>query len=665
MGQQEHIPFARVRYGARPDELIISEGIRDVSEVGLFFMTKTPLSVGTEVSFDLWDERRQRIARGLARIVFVQPDAGMGLEFLEAQLSNEDVTRLNAFLDAWGQGNRPEAAQVVTQTTQNRHSTRDITIGIDLGTSNTCASAVIDGKPQVIPTRYGTTTIPSVVTIDRKTGKLLVGDAAARRMILEPHRTVYGSKRLIGRNYTVEVAEEYQPYFAYPIVEAPGRHFGAALEGQVISMEEVARLILAEVKLVAERHLRAQIHKAVITVPAYFNERQRTAVRKAGQRAGLEVKRVLNEPTAAAITYGYDRKEKGRLAVFDLGGGTFDISILEVNHNRFEVIACGGDNFLGGIDFDDLIASYLLEEFNRAIGTHVEPDPQQLARLREAAEEAKRGLSVQKRVAVHLPQFALVNRQLRDLGVSMTREQMEEMTEDLVYRMLDITAAVFSAAKIDSSDIDEILMVGGMSRAPVVNLRVEDFFRKRTSRRVNPDEAVALGAALLAEEIDTGGQLTLVDVVPLSIGVAGKGRVFQRLIPRNTTVPIEHSTTIRTTRPNQTSIEIPLFQGERIDTAQNEYLGTATIHNVPPGPIGSQSYELKLQLDQHCVLAVRAWEARSRIEVPVHLEVDRDLNDIIQELGPYEGPEPKRSKRRRKKSSLAKIFSKLKRFWRR
>jgi molecular chaperone DnaK (HSP70) len=657
------MPFARVRYGTGPDDLIVSEGLRDVSEVGLFFVTRSPLAVGTEVSFDVWDDRATRVAKGFARVVLVQPGSGMGLEFLSAVLSPADVARLNATLESLGDGARPDALKVATKAAEGRPGKRELTIGIDLGTSNTCASAVIDGKPQVIPTRYGTTTIPSVVTVDRKTGKLLVGDAAARRMILEPHRTVYGSKRLIGRSYSLRVAEEYQPFFAYPIVEAPGGRFGASLEGHIISMEEVARHILAEVRMVAERHLKTRVRKAVITVPAYFNERQREAVRRAGHAAGLEVPRVLNEPTAAAITYGYDREERARLAVFDLGGGTFDISVLQVHDNRFEVVACGGDNFLGGIDFDDLIASYFLEDFCRVEHVDLQPDPQQLARLREAAEEAKRGLSVQTKVLVHLPQFALVRGQLRDLGVSLARDQMEEMIEDLVYRMLDITASVLNAAKITPNDLDDVLLVGGMSRAPAIASRVEDFFGRRPSRRINPDEAVALGAALLADELDAGGKLTLVDVVPMSVGIAGEGRTFIRLIPRNTTVPTERSLTLRTSRADQRMVSLPLFQGEMADAAANEFLGTAIITNVPPGPAGSQAYEVKLLLDQHCVLSVRAWEPRSRIEVPVRLDHTRSVQDIIDELGPYKGPALKTGKRGRKESALSRIFSQLTRFW--
>lgn len=658
-------PFARVRYGAGEGDIIASDDLRDVSEVGLFFSTTTPLPVGAEVTFDLWDERRTRVAKGLARIVFVQPKQGMVLEFIEGSFSREQLAHLASVLQAASETSRPQAVQVSVRATREKPAgRRDITIGIDLGTSNTCASAVIGGKPQVIPTRFGTTTIPSVVTYDRKTGKLLVGDVAARRMILEPHRTVYGSKRLIGRKYSAQVATEYQPYFAYPIVEAPGGLFGADLDGNVISMEDVARLVLGEVKLVAERHLRKTVRRAVITVPAYFSERQRQAVRQAGQRAGLEVRRVLNEPTAAAITYGYNREEHARIAVFDLGGGTFDISVLDVRHNRFEVIACGGDNFLGGIDYDDLIASYLLVEFCKAEEVNLDPDPQQLARLREAAEEAKRGLSVQNRVAVNLSQFALVDGQFRDLRASLTREQVDEMTEDLIYRMLDITGAVFQAAKLTIDEIDDILLVGGMTRAPAVHMRVQDFFRKRPSRRVNPDEAVAIGAALLAEELDTGGHLTLVDVVPLSVGIAGPGRVLKRLILANTKVPVERSLVIKTSRDNQRTISLPLFQGERADAIRNEYLGTALITDVPPGPAGSQAFELKIALDQHCVLSVRAWQSRSKVEVPVRLDQERSFQDIINELGPYQGPETTEQRPQRKPSALAKIFSKLS-FWKR
>ncbi|MEM7609326.1 MAG: Hsp70 family protein, partial [Myxococcota bacterium] len=526
-----------------------------------------------------------------------------------------------------------------------------LAIGIDLGTSNTCASSMIDGQPQVIPTRFGTNTVPSVLTVIDS--RVVVGHAAAKRMIMNPHETIYGSKRLVGRAYTEELADEYQPSFAYPLVETEDHRFGASLRGRVISFEQVAEYLLAEVRDVAEGHLGERVHRAVITVPAYFGEAQRDAVRRAARGARLSVDRLVPEPTAAAIAYGYDAQKAHTLVVFDLGGGTFDVSVLKVGGNRFEVLATGGDAFLGGIDVDDLIAGYLLEEFQRVERTTLEPTPQQLARLRDAAEEAKRDLSMQARVAIHLPHFAHIDDAPRELRATVDREKLDELASGFVDRLIAITAATLADCRMTPHDVDDILLVGGMTRMALIPERVQEYFGRRPSKRINPDEAVALGAARLAA---SGGSVELLDVLPLSIGVAGQGRRFQRLLPRNTSVPMERSFTLRTRFEDQNEYRLPLFQGEREDAAANEYLGTLMLEEIPPGPAGAE-LELLFSLDEQCYLEVRAAHVASGRGLAVYINREEGAEKAIERLESYSGPKQESKKTPRR--GLGRFFGKL------
>ncbi len=546
----------------------------------------------------------------------------------------------------------PRTAKVTTRL-RGRGASVGVAIGIDLGTSNTCVSAVVDGKPIVIPTRWGTTTIPSVLAL--VDGRIMVGQPAAKRLILNPQETVYGSKRLVGRSFSEELADEFQPYFAYPLVETADHQFGASLGHQVISFEEVAQRVLAEAKAMAAAHLGQPIDRAVITVPAYFGEAQRAAVRRAGRAAGLTVGRIVNEPTAAAVAYGYGRKEKARLLVFDLGGGTFDVSLLELSGHRFEVVATGGDAFLGGIDVDDRIANHLLEEFRKQHHKFVEPEPQQIARLREVAEQCKMGLSVQRKFAVQLQYFAMVDGEQIHLQSSMTQEELTELTADFCQRLVDITKKTLESKDIDPRSVDDVLLVGGSTRLPQVQAAVEALFGRPPSKRINPDEAVALGAALLAE---TDTSVELIDVLPLSIGVAGKGRRFLRLVSRNTPVPTTRSFVLKTTSENQTCHSVPLFQGERLDAGNNEYLGTILIEPIPAGPPGSE-IELTLAFDDQCMLEVSGKMIASDAPVDVRVERLPSIEHVLEELGAYEGPDDALDRLQPQTSGLGWFFSRL------
>ena len=527
----------------------------------------------------------------------------------------------------------------------------DVAIGIDLGTSNTCVSAVLDGRPQVIPTRWGTTTIPSMLSIID--GRVMVGHAAAKRSIMNPQSTIYGSKRLLGRTYSADVHEEFQPYFAYPLTQTDDHRFGAALPDRVVSFQEVAERLLSEVREVAEEHLGKSIDLAVVTVPAYFGETQREAVRTAAKDAGLTVGRIVNEPTAAAVAYGYQQQQPATLVVFDLGGGTFDVSLLKVEARRFEVLATGGDAFLGGIDVDDILAKHLLEEFMRTERASFEPDSQQLARLRDAAEECKRGLSMQHKFAVYLPHFATIDGKPRHLQVAVEQSTLNDLTTDFCDRLIDITQDVLAEQGLSPREVDDVLLVGGGTRLPRVQERVEEFFEKRASKRINPDEAVALGAALLSDE---RGLVDLLDVLPISIGYSGRGRQFTRLIGKNTSVPVSRAFTVRTTGDNQLTFPMPIFQGERMDAAENEYLGTVRIEGIPEGPAGSE-LELTLSLDDQCMLHVAAMHVDSGTGLDVVLERDRSVEEVIRSLGAYEGEVEAPVERRR--SALGTFFAKV------
>ncbi len=646
-----HACAATVRWGEGASDTTRSEELRDISSRGMFVACEPAPAILTEVEFELLDADGAVLVRGLGRVVWEQPGVGVGLEFIKTQLGAAELEALRG-PDTSG----PDAVKV--QAAKGQVEVAIVTIGIDLGTSNTCASIVRDGKPQVLPDRYGSNTVPSVITLDDG-GGILVGRAAAKRMLLSPERTVYGSKRLVGRAYQDEVAQEFQPFFAYPIVEAEENRFGANLEGRVISMEEVARQILGEVRQVASRSLGARVERAVVTVPAYFNEIQREAVRRAGRGAGLDEVRIISEPTAAALAYGFNRGERTRLAVFDLGGGTFDISVLDVDGNQFEVVATGGDPFLGGLDFDDFIASHLLMEFQSAERVQLDPSAQQLARLREAAENVKHGLSVQQTFSVSVPQFAKVGGGWRDLNCSVERELIEDLGEPLLDRMMRITDDVLTVADIPVTSIREVLLVGGMTRAPMVHDRVEKFFGKRPSRRINPDEAVAVGAALMAREIEVqGGGVKLIDVLPLSIGVAREGRQFLRLLSKYTRVPTQRTFMIKTIEDGQTQYELPVFQGESPDAGENEYLGTIVIEDIPPGPAGAQSYDLIIALDEQSTMSVSAREERSGTRVPVRLERSGDVSAILAKLGDYEGP-PLPEKAPRPVSLLGRLFARM------
>ena len=509
----------------------------------------------------------------------------------------------------------------------------NVVIGIDLGTTNTCASYVLDGQPKIIPGRTGKNTIPSMISFEPD-GSFHIGQRAADRQILYPTRTVYGSKRLLGRTFRPELAAELQRHFAYPIAESSDQRFGARIDDRVISMDTIAARVLDEVRSSAEAHLGKPVDAAVITVPAYFSEMQREAVRRAAAQAKLVVHRIVNEPTAAAVAYGHKQSGSSRVAVWDFGGGTFDISVVDLSQGKLEVIATGGDNFVGGSDFDDILASHLFTEFRKANeGIDVDATPQQIARLRNAAEEAKCALSTEDEAVVELIEFTVSPK--RNLRVVVPRATFDELTLPLVERTIAIAQEVMEAKGIKPTEIDDVILVGGTTRIPAVQAVVATFFGRKPSKRINPDEAVAQGAALLADEIGTTP--TLLDVLPMSVGRGIAGRRCEILVPRHARLPTKRELILQADVLG--SVQVPLFQGESQNVSENEYLCTVCIEDRSLWDQGV--VRLTLSFDEHCVMAVEARNAKTGGVLQPRLDRSRPLDEVLLDLGLYSGPETK------------------------
>jgi molecular chaperone DnaK len=483
-------------------------------------------------------------------------------------------------------------------------------IGVDLGTTNSCAAVVKDGKAFIIPSREGYNTIPSVVALSDK-GKLLVGHPARGQMLINPRNTVYGGKRLVGRQFKSPVVSDLLGRFAYEITAGPRGEAAVKLGGQIYSLQKISSLVLNEVKDIAQQWLGCQIDRAVITVPAYYNDNQRQAVRAAGALAGFDVERIVNEPTAAAIAFAQGRKLEGeRVLVYDLGGGTFDTSVLELRGNVYEVISTGGDTFLGGVDFDKAVVSELLARFKQKHGEEFNGDRVALQRITDAAERAKMSLSERLTTHVNVPFVTLLKNKPCDLDENLSRKELEKLTDSLIDRTLQVCKDVLTNCGLKPSDIGEVLLVGGQSRMPLVREKIRAFFGREPSRGVHPDEAVALGAALLADSIRTGeiGGIVLVDVLPMSIGVGLPGGRFKKVIERNTTLPLRKTYSIWTSEDDQEVLEIVIFQGESDKAQENEYLGTLIVPDLPPGTKGNVVFDIIFSVSAESILSVTAEE---------------------------------------------------------
>ncbi|MFC2420213.1 MAG: molecular chaperone DnaK [Treponema maltophilum] len=499
-------------------------------------------------------------------------------------------------------------------------------IGIDLGTTNSCVAVMEGGEPVVIPNSEGGRTTPSIVGFTSK-GERIVGQPAKNQMITNPENTVYSIKRFIGHRYS-ELSGEAK-LVPYKVVDH-GEDVRIAIEGKEYSPQEISAFILQKMKKTAEDYLGEPVTEAVITVPAYFNDAQRQATKDAGKIAGLDVKRIINEPTAASLAYGFSKEQKNEkiIAVYDLGGGTFDISILELGDGVFEVKSTNGDTHLGGDDFDRKIINWLTDEFKADTGIDLSKDRMALQRLREAAEKAKIELSSQSSTEINLPFITADASGPKHLQKTLTRAKFEQMTEDLLERTKEPCRKALADAGIDASKIDEVLLVGGSTRMPKVMQTVKEIFGKEGSKGVNPDEAVAIGAAIQGGIL--GGDvkdILLLDVTPLSLGIETMGAVFTKLIPRNTTIPTRKSQIFSTAADGQTAVSIHVLQGEREMAAQNRTLGRFDLVGIPPAPRGVPQIEVTFDIDANGIVHVSAKDLGTGKEQSVRIESSSGLSE--------------------------------------
>ncbi len=500
-------------------------------------------------------------------------------------------------------------------------------IGIDLGTTNSCVS-VMDGKlPKVIENAEGARTTPSMVAFTDE-GERLVGQPAKRQAVTNPENTVFAVKRLIGRRFDDKTVTKDKKLVPYKIVKADNGDAWVEASSEKYSPSQISAMVLQKMKETAESYLGETVEKAVITVPAYFNDAQRQATKDAGKIAGLEVLRIINEPTAAALAYGLDKTKGGTIAVYDLGGGTFDISILEIGDGVFEVKSTNGDTFLGGEDFDMLLVDYLAEEFKKESGIDVKKDKMALQRLKEAAEKAKIELSAATQTEINLPFITADQSGPKHLTVKLTRAKFEALVEGLVKRTIEPCKAALKDAGIKAGEIDEVVLVGGMTRMPKIQETVQAFFGKEPHKGVNPDEVVAMGAAVQAGVLQGDVKdVLLLDVTPLSLGIETLGGVFTRLIDRNTTIPTKKGQVFSTADDHQNAVTIRVFQGEREMAADNKMLGQFDLVGIPPAPRGVPQIEVTFDIDANGIVNVSAKDKGTSKEQQISIKASGGLSD--------------------------------------
>ncbi|GAB1717735.1 MAG: Chaperone DnaK [Nitrobacter sp.] len=500
-------------------------------------------------------------------------------------------------------------------------------IGIDLGTTNSCV-AVMDGKtPKVIENAEGMRTTPSIVAFSDD-GERLVGQPAKRQAVTNPERTIFAVKRLIGRRYDDPTVEKDKKLVPYKIAKAGNGDAWVEVDGKTYSPSQISAFILQKMKETAEAHLGQKVDQAVITVPAYFNDAQRQATKDAGKIAGLEVLRIINEPTAAALAYGLDKAKSGTIAVYDLGGGTFDVSILEIGDGVFEVKSTNGDTFLGGEDFDMRLVNYLADEFQKEQGINLRNDKLALQRLKEAAEKAKIELSSTTQTEINLPFITADQSGPKHLTMKLTRAKFEALVDDLVQKTIEPCRKALKDAGLTAGEVGEVVLVGGMTRMPKVQEVVKQLFGKEPHKGVNPDEVVAIGAAIQAGVLQGDVKdVLLLDVTPLSLGIETLGGVFTRIIDRNTTIPTKKSQVFSTAEDNQNAVTIRVFQGEREMAADNKILGQFDLMGIPPAPRGMPQIEVTFDIDANGIVNVSAKDKATGKEQQIRIQASGGLSD--------------------------------------
>ncbi len=522
-------------------------------------------------------------------------------------------------------------------------------IGIDLGTTNSVVSVMEGSEPTVIPTAEGERLCPSVVAVNPKTGERMEGRIARRQAITNPDNTIFSVKRLMGRKYSDPEVQKAIKVLPYKIKEADNGDAWVVMGGKEYSPPEISAMILSKLKRDAEAYLGETVTDAVITVPAYFNDSQRQATKDAGRIAGLNVRRIINEPTASALAYGLDKKQDECIAVYDLGGGTFDISILDLGEGVFEVKSTNGDTFLGGDDFDQRIINWMVDEFRKDQGIDLRNDRMALQRLKDAAEKAKIELSTTQQTEINLPFITADANGPKHLNLTLTRSKLEQLVDDLVERTLGPCQKALEDANLTKGDINEVILVGGQTRMPMVQRRVEEFFGKAPHKGINPDEVVSIGAAIQAGVLAGDvSDVLLLDVTPLTLGIETLGGVATPLIERNTTIPTRKSQIFSTAADNQTQVQINVVQGERPMAADNKQLGTFVLDGIPPAPRGLPQIEVTFDIDADGILHVSAKDKATGREQKITIQASSGLDEDEIDRMVREAKEHEAEDRRRK-----------------